>query len=111
MARTPATLYTLPGSYDTDGLQVSWLSFDDAANMDFTPTEREIVMFKGTGAATVTVVSIADPFSRTGDLEKVLAIGNIWSFGPIKKTGFLQADGKIWLNSTADVDYMILKTP
>ena len=115
MAETAATIDTLVGSYTAAGKTLTWRAFDSTNGMTFVPTGRETVVFKNENASArvVTVVSVNDPFLRTGDLTKSLALNAMVAFGPIAKTGFLDtADDKVSLTVTGvDVKYLILQTP
>jgi len=115
MAETAATIDTLVGSYTVAGKPLTWRTFDSTNGMTFVPTGRETVLFQNLNASvrTVVVVSVADPFLRTGNLTDTLSQNQITAFGPIQKTGFLDTgDGKVSLTSTGvDTKYLILQTP
>jgi len=86
----------------------------DATNKEeFVSSGREIVIAHNTGVSTrtVTVTSVADGFSkRTGDISAYsLGAGEYAVFGPFERQGWMQSDGKIYLEAShADVKFGIV---
>jgi len=67
----------------------------------------------GSTARTVTVTSSADPYGRTGDITAYsIGAGEFAIFGPFKTTGWIQADGKVYLEaSNAEVKFGVVTLP
>lgn len=100
MPRTALTIQNAPGSYDYDGLDLTLAAMDVTNKNDFPATGRELVIVKNDHATLskqVTISSVADSLGRTKDIVKSIAVGAFAMFGPILQAGFLQADGKIYL--------------
>lgn len=77
---------------------VTFTTGDDVNDHDFTNTGNEILWVQNDGAGTVlvTVVSVADPFGRTGDVAfTVAATTGRGIAGPFVPTLFNQTNGKV----------------
>jgi len=89
-------------------------SFADGAGFQVTGKEILLVWNKNVGAQTVTITSVADPVTkRTGDIAAYsIGINEIMYFGPVFPTGWVQADGNIYLAAgVTDVNFAVLRLP
>ena len=114
MARAAMVVTAMTGSYDSDGVVITggFASFNDTDNEEIVAfSGGEILLFTASsGTPTVTIKSVNDPFSRTGDLVKVLSTTDVVIFGPMETTGFKQTGGQLFVDgSAAGITYMILK--
>lgn len=93
---------------------VSFTAGDDVNDHDFTNTGDEILWVQNDGAGTceVTVVSVADPFGRTGDeVFTVPATTGRAVAGPFVPTLFNQTGGKtnVLLDDDTGVTLAVLR--
>lgn len=115
MARTNLTKTNAPGAYAGAGVAVVMTAADVANMNQFTAQGNDLVIAYNSGASpyTVTITSSPDPYGRTRDITaESIAAGAIRIFGPLKTTGWIQPDGKIYLNaSNAAVQFGIIALP
>ncbi len=115
MARATMVITTMSGSYDVDGVNLTggFTDFDEGNDMEFAMVGGEILIFTktGTGSSQVTVLSVNDPFSRTGNLVKTVLLNDIVIFGPMQTTGFKTSAGLLQIDgdATAGLEYIILR--
>jgi len=117
MARTVFTITTMTGSYDTDGVTLTsgFIDFDHGNDMELTLVGGEIFLFTNTNATSraVTLISVNDPFSRTGNLTKTIAQNDIVIFGPMRTTGFKDSSGLLTVDGPGaandGVEYIVLR--
>ena len=100
MARTALTVQPLGNAYAGAASDLTYAATDAVNNNLFTATGRE----------TLTVVSTDDNFGRTEDIAKEVAAGETAMFPMLPTHGYIQADGKIYLNTTsADLVVAVIK--
>lgn len=115
MARTDLTKTEAPGSYGGSGQAVTMVAADVANQNAFVAQGADLIVVHNTdsGAHAVTVTSAPDPFGRNDDISsESIAAGEIRVFGPFKTTGWIQSDGKIYLEADdATVELGVVKLP
>jgi hypothetical protein len=117
MAKQTLTKSANPGVYSNTLAAVTMTASQGVTDDDsqFASTGKEIVVAQNTDGAVarnVTIRSVADPFGRTRDVAKQLAVDEIAYFGPIPKIGFMQSDGNIYLHSdNVAVKFGVLVVP
>lgn len=118
MARATLTKTTPVGSYGSYAVNAADLTMAAANVSDknqFVASGNDLVIAHNTGASehTITITSIADPFGRTGDITAyALGAGEYAIFGPFKTTGWMQADGKVYLEANhAEVKFGVATLP
>lgn len=115
MARTNLTKTTAPGSYAAAGVALTMAAADVANMNQFTANGNDLVIAHNTGASpyTVTITSAPDPYGRTKDIAaESIAAGAIRIYGPFKLPGWIQSDGKFYLQaSNAAVQFGIVALP
>lgn len=105
MARTDLTKKTALGaygSYTANAADLPMAAADVANKNQFVANGNDLVIAHNTGAGahTITVTSSPDPFRRTGDIAAYsLGAGEYAVFGPFAITGWIQSDGKIYLEA------------
>lgn len=113
MARATLTTSTAPGSNNYTGAAVTMTAADASNLNEFVASGKDLVVAHNTGgsAYTVTITSVADPYGRTGDVAAVsIAAGAYMVFGPLENTGWLQTNGKVYLQaSNAAVKFGIVR--
>lgn len=120
MARTALTKTTPKGSYPSlpigAGTADVVMTAADVANKNQFPAGgNDLVIAQNTGgsAYTVTITSVVDAFGRTGDIAAYsLDAGDVVVLGPLKREGWVQTDGNIYLEaSNAAVKFGIITLP
>jgi hypothetical protein len=118
MPRTNLTKTVAQGAYGAYGADAADLTMAaaDVANMNqFTAQGNDLVVAHNTGASpyTVTITSSPDPYGRTKDITTYsLAAGEYAVFGPFGMTGWVQSDGKVYLQaSNASVKLGVVALP
>lgn len=120
MARTTLTKTEAPGGYPSlpltaDGIDVTMAAADATNKNQFISTGKELVLAQNTGAsaATVTVTSVADAYSRTGDIETYsVDPDEIAVLGPFPVAGWKQSDGMVYLEaSSTDIQFGVIVLP
>ena len=116
MARTLLNKTAVVGPYPA--LPVGALALDlnfqaaDVGNSNyFVPSGDDLVIFNNTGASpyTVTITSAPDAQQRTGDIATYSLAAGVISAVRIKKPGWMQVDGTIYLQaSNASVKFAIV---
>jgi hypothetical protein len=112
MARQTLTKLTAPGSFPAlpltaDSADLPMTAADTSNKEQFVATGKDLIVAHNTGASayTVTITSVADGRNRrTGDITSYsIGAGEYAAFGPFEKAGWMQTDGKIYLeaNNTA----------
>jgi hypothetical protein len=76
----------------------------DASNLNqFVANGKDLVIAHNTGASayTITITSAADPYGRMGDIATYsLGAGEYAVFGPLELAGWVQTDGKVYLQAS-----------
>lgn len=120
MPRTTLPIIDAPGSYPTlplsaNSRDIVFTAGDAGNNNQFLATGREIVIVQnsGAGARTVTFLSVADRFGRTGDMTAYsLGAGEFGLFGPFQLDGWRQTDGYVYTNPEhAEIKYAVIRLP
>lgn len=115
MARTDLTKTDAPGSYADAGVAVTMAAADDVDKNQFTAEGNDLIIAHNTGASerNITITSSADAFGRTGDISsEAIAAGAIRIYGPLKVAGWIQSDGKVYLEAdNAEVEFGVIKLP
>lgn len=102
MPRTTLTTTTAPGSTNYTGATLTMTAADTGNMNQFVASGKDLLVAHNTGASTytITVTSVADPYGRTTDIAAVnIVAGAYMVFGPLELTGWMQTDGKIYLQS------------
>lgn len=116
MARTNIPSQEPLGPFPTlpvtaDGLDIAFTDGNASEGNEFTATGSDLLIAKniGSGARTITLLSVVDQFNRTGDITTYsLGAGEVASFF-FGTNGWLQSNGKININvSHAEVKLAIL---
>jgi hypothetical protein len=116
MARTSLTPNSKPDAYpalpvSADALDLAFEAADFANKNQFAPSGDDLVLAKNDDASaqTVTITSVVDDLNRTGDIETYsIGAGEIAVFR-VKSKGYMQTDGKIYLEaSSANVKFAVI---
>lgn len=104
MARATLTKTTPLGSYGTYAANAADLTMAAATVADknqFVASGKDLVIAHNTGAGAhnITITSVVDPYGRTGDITYALGAGEYAIFGPFDLPGWMQTDGKIYLEA------------
>lgn len=101
--------YTVPDAADLNFLA------GDVGNEEQTKlTGKEMIVLHNNsgGANTITVLSVANQFGRTEDINFQLDAGEHGMFGPFDLEGWRQADGNLYFNvSSSLVGIAVIKLP
>lgn len=115
MARTSLTPKAAPGSYPTvaaDSLDLAMAAADVANMNQFAASGNDVIFIHNTGGSpyTVTITSAVDPYNRTQDITTYsVGAGEYAVIGPLKLPGWVQTDGKVYLQaSNASVKFGIV---
>lgn len=115
MARTSITPITAAGSYATAPVQITFTAADIANFNQAVMSGKDLLLINNTdvGAQTVTVNSVSDPYSRTGDITAFsMATGTFYMVGPLFKLGWAQSGGVLFFQgSTATVKFALIQIP
>lgn len=118
MTATALPIIAVKDSFDPItalSLNYVWTAADVANGNSFSCTGHEVVLVQNTdsGSHTVTVVSAADPFGRSGDITAYAVAAGLFSVLPFfSTTGWKQSDGTIHLSATdATVKFAVLRLP
>lgn len=121
MARQTLSKLTALGSYPVLPLTANSadlpMTAADATNKEqFVATGKDLIIVHNTGASayTVTVTSVLDVRNnRTGDIATYsLGAGEYAAIGPLEKMGWMQSDGKIYIEaSNAAVKFGVVALP
>jgi hypothetical protein len=118
MARTDLTKTTAEGAYGdyaAGDADVTMAAADTVDKNAFTFEGKDLIIAHNTGASahTVTVTSAPDPYGRSQDIDGYsIGAGEIAAFGPLEADGWLQSDGKIYLEAdNAEVEFGVVKLP
>lgn len=116
MARTALTPVNAPGVFASTKAVAAFTAADVANGNSVACTGRELILAKNanaTVAKTITIASSVDPYNRTGD--KVISIGAAGEVVIINQhdfTGWIQSDGKLYLNGeSTDVSLCVIVLP
>ena len=104
MARTALTPIDCPLQWATTPATLTWTAADNVNGNEFTWTGKEILLVRNddVGAQLVTIDSVPDPYTREGDQTQSVPAGAYRIFGsPFPSTGWLQADGKIYVDAAS----------
>lgn len=109
MARATITPIVAPGSYPTAWTDLTWTAGDSVNGHKVVSSGNDLIIAKNVNVAakTVTLVSIADEYNRTGDLTKSMAQNGLAVIGPIKTKGWKQTDGNLYIDVNIDTDVSI----
>lgn len=117
MPRQTLTPKTALGSYPSlpiaaDAADLAFTAADATNKEQFTASGNDLLVAYNSGASprTITITSVADEKGRTGDITTYsLAAGEFAVFGPLKKAGWMQSDGKIYMEAShAEVKWAIV---
>ncbi|MFZ4773934.1 MAG: hypothetical protein ACOYM3_01135 [Terrimicrobiaceae bacterium] len=115
MARATLTKTNAPGGYAAAGVAVT-MTAADASNLNqFVANGNDVIIIQnsGAGAHTWTLTSTVDSFGRLGTITtESIAAGAIRVFGPLPLPGWVQSDGKVYLQADhAEVKFGIIQLP
>lgn len=104
------------GNYATAGVADLTMTAADTSDLNqFVANGNDLVIAHNTGASayTVTITSMPDPFGRTKDIAAYqLEVGDYAVFGPFALTGWVQTDGKIYLQANnAAIKFGVVQLP
>lgn len=105
MARDTLTIQAISSKTTPYDLDVAWTAGVAANDMQFANNGNTILLVKNAGTSgtqTVTVVSVADEYGRTGDLSIAVGQGKYAFVGPLLPGIFNQSDGNVYLNFTTE---------
>ena len=118
MARQILTKTTVVGPYPAlqptaNSLDVTLTAADVANKSEFVMSGDDVLIVQNsdpTNPYTFTITSVVDDHNRTGDITAYsLAAGEIGAFKFSKKAGWMQADGKCYIEaSNAAIKFAIL---
>ena len=115
MPRTLLTKTSAPGGYAAAGVSLTMAAADVGNLNAFQAAGTDLIVAQNTGGVgyTVTVTSAPDPFGRTKDIAtEAIAAGEIRIFGPFPQSGWMQTDGRVYLQaSNAAVKFGIIQLP
>lgn len=115
MARTLLTKTTAPGGYAAAGGAVTMAAADVGNLNAFVASGTDLVIAQNSGASpyAVTITSAPDPWGRTKDIAtESIAAGEIRIFGPFPQAGWMQTDGRVYLQaSNAAVKFGVIELP
>lgn len=97
MARTDITVTDVGNQGSVDPLSGATDNGDSTNNMKFENDGRTVLYINNdtASAATVTIVSVADPAGRTGDIVLSIASGDASFVGPLKPSWWNQTSTNI----------------
>ncbi len=102
MARQTLTKTAVPGSYSHAGSALTMTAAIVADKEQFVASGNDLLVIQNTdsSAHTFTLTSVADAFGRTKDITaESIAAGAIRIVGPLQQQGWMQSDGKIYLEA------------
>lgn len=112
MPRTTLTKTTALGSYNHAGVDLTMTAADVGNGNQFVATGKDLLIIHNTAGIsyTFTVISSPDAYGRTKDITtETITAGTYKIAGPLELTGWIQADGKIYLAaSNAGVKFGIV---
>ena len=98
-----ATVVALPNSYSFASGSKLTANVLDGTGHQFSCTKDEVCFFTSVAGGTATITSVADPYSRTGDVDIVLAAGEEYCWRS-EQVGFMNASGKVVITLSAGTD-------
>jgi len=118
MARTTLTKQNpvgAYGSYSANAADLSMTAADVSNKNQFVANGNDLVIAHNTGASehNVSIESAPDPYGREADITSyALGAGEYAVFGPFKTEGWMQSDGKIYLEADhAEVKFGVIALP
>lgn len=115
MARTVLTVQILNGAFTAPPTALTMTAADVANGNQFAMAKGDKLIVQNTDVSShnFTLSSIADPFSRTGDIgPQALAAGAITVYGPLDFPGWIQTDGSFHLSAdNAGIKFAIIRSP
>lgn len=104
MPRVDLPHNVVPGTVNPASLDLPLIAGDTANGHEFVSTGKELLLVHNTdaGPQDVTVVSVADSQGRTGDEVKNILADEWAILGPFKQAGWMQTDGKIYVDIPVD---------
>lgn len=103
MARTNLTKTNAPGSFAGAGVAVTMAAADTVNFNEFVAQGQDLIIAQNTGGSpyTVTITSAPDPWGRVGHISaESIAAGAIRIYGPLATRGWIQPDGRIYLQAS-----------
>ncbi len=120
MTATALPIISPLGSYPSlpiaaTGADFVFTAADVSNGNSFVSTGRELLLVQNSGASayTVTITSVADSLSRTGDITTYSVGAGLFSmFGPFYQSGWKQSDGTVHVTaSNAAVLLAVVRLP
>lgn len=115
MPRTLLTKSVATGSNTAAGIPLTMAAADVGNLNAFQAAGTDLIVAQNTGGSTytVTVTSAPDPWGRTRDIAaENIAAGELRVFGPFAQSGWMQTDGRVYLQaSNAAVKFGIVQLP
>jgi len=113
MARTEITAQTRPSTKNPANSALTWGATDAVNHNSFSLSGQPMLFIRNddVGSQTITLKSVADQSGRVEDEAIVVAAGEYAMAGPFTATGWRQADGLFWIDTTdADLMVAVLRT-
>ena len=117
MPRTAITKQAILGPYPTmpvaaNSLDITLAACDVANGNQVVPSGDDVLVVLNsdpTNPYTFTLASVADDKGRTGDITTYSLSAGEYAFFRLKKTGWMQSDGNIYINgSNAAIKFAVL---
>lgn len=86
-----------------DSLDISFVAADVTNKEQFVPSGDDLIIFWNSGASpyTITITSVADPLNyRTGDIATYSLAAGDHGMYRVKKKGWIQADGRVYIEAS-----------
>jgi hypothetical protein len=117
MPRTALTVQTAKGPYPVtvaaNDLDFTFAASDVANGNDYISSGREIILVQNINASpqTFTINTAPDQLNRTNNITAFsLGASEFAVFWPGNAFGFIQSDGKVWLNGAhIDIKWAIIR--
>jgi len=111
MARVAIAIYQLKGSVNpaNPGADITLTAIDSTNDHEWVFRENDSLLLVnnlGSGQA-VTLKAVADPTGRIEDAVVTTGNNAFRVIGPLKSTGWLQTDGKVYLDSTGLSSFLL----
>lgn len=101
--RVALTTTTAPGSTAHVGAALAMEAANPTAGNEFVTSGNDLIIIHNTGEAiaTIEVTSTNDEYHRTKDVSESIDAGVYKIIGPLKRPGWEQTDGKIYLTANS----------
>ena len=115
MPRQTLVKTAAPGGYAAAAVETIMTAEDVTNHSQFVANGNDLILIQNTDASahTWTFTSTADPYGRVRDITaQNIPAGKIYVFGPANLAGWVQSDGKIYLQAdSALVKFGVIQLP